>query len=301
MKVLPAILRLPITLFCVVLFLVVTLIIPIPILAFAGIRALTPNKKLQKKLTAIVEECAIYWTDFNHILLRKIMPIEWHIIGQEKILPNKDYLVIANHQSWMDIPILEEALYRKSGFSRYFIKKNLLHIPLCGWACRALHYPYMYRYGKEFLAKHPEYKGRDIAITKKACAKLKEIPFKLNSFPEGTRFTAKKHAKQRSPYAHLLHPRAGGLSYALQILHEDFFSIVNLTIVYIGAPKSILGFLFGGVQKVYVYIELLPITPDLIGDYQDDRDYRVHFQAWLNHVWRQKDQLIIDTYRKEIH
>jgi hypothetical protein len=36
------------------------------------------------------------------------------------------------------------------------------------------------------------------------------------NFVEGTRFTPAKHAAQRSPYKHLLKPKAGGLAMALQ-------------------------------------------------------------------------------------
>ena len=34
------------------------------------------------------------------------------------------------------------------------------------------------------------------------------------------------------------------------------------------------------------------ITPDLIGDYQNDPALRAHFQQWLNACWQEKDAFI---------
>ena len=36
----------------------------------------------------------------------------------------------------------------------------------------------------------------------------------------------------------------------------------------------------------------LYITPDLIGQYRNDKDYRKRLQSWLNERWSEKDQLM---------
>jgi 1-acyl-sn-glycerol-3-phosphate acyltransferase len=57
------------------------------------------------------------------------------------------------------------------------------------------------------------------------------------NFLEGTRFTPAKHAKQQSPYRHLLKPKAGGIALALNAMGDKFRAILDVTIVYPdGAP-----------------------------------------------------------------
>ena len=45
-------------------------------------------------------------------------------------------------------------------------------------------------------------------------------------------------------------------------------------------------------------IETIPISKDWLGDYQDDRQFRISFQKKLNELWQQKDQLIKETQLK---
>jgi len=269
---------------------------PIPILFLGGLRSLIPCKKTKKILSNAIESCCLSWVFFNHFILRTLLGLQIEIIGAENIPPG-NYFVIANHQSWVDILMLEEALRGKTGFSRYFIKKNLLHIPLAGWVCRVLNYPYMYRFKKEHLAKHPEDKGKDVLITKRACKKLHGLRFKMNNFPEGTRFTKIKHTEQQSPYKHLLKPKSGGIAYALQILHKEFDAIIDMTIIYSSTP-NIFNLFLGKMGKVTILMEKLSISPDLIGDYDDDRDFRVHFQSFITYLWEKKDLVLEKNYRR---
>ena len=48
--------------------------------------------------------------------------------------------------------------------------------------------------------------------------------------------------------------------------------------------------LFGRLRKIHVKIHKQAIAPELIGDYQFDREFRVKFQHHLNQIWLQKDQ-----------
>jgi 1-acyl-sn-glycerol-3-phosphate acyltransferase len=265
--------------------------LPFLVLIFGLLSIIVPYQPLKKWLKQKVESVALLWADLNHFILGYLLGVRIDIIGAENITPGKNYLELANHQSWVDILMLEEALRNRTGFSRYFIKKNLMHVPLAGWACHLLHYPYMYRFTKEHLAKHPEDKGKDVAITKRACQKLRGIHFKLNNFPEGTRFTPKKHFLQQSPYQHLLKPKCAGIVYALQILNDQLNALIDLTIIYHEKPNVIKLFL-GKLTRVTIYVERLPITPDLIGDYENDKEFRVYFQRYINNLWEKKDKLI---------
>ena len=124
---------------------------------------------------------------------------------------------------------------------------------------------------------------------------MKDGHFTLNNYIEGTRFTSEKHRRQQSPYQHLLKPKAGGLSYAINVLHDQIDSILDVTITYIGQPKTLPGVYTGQIKKVVIHIDKVPLSPDLIGNYEEDREFRVHFQAWLNKRWQLKDQRMIDA------
>jgi 1-acyl-sn-glycerol-3-phosphate acyltransferase len=59
--------------------------------------------------------------------------------GAEKLDPNTSYVVVANHSSYMDIPVLYNAIPLQL---RFFAKKGLFSIPLLGWhLLRAGHLP----------------------------------------------------------------------------------------------------------------------------------------------------------------
>ena len=94
---------------------------------------------------------------------------------------------------------------------KFFLKKELMWVPVLGIAWWALDYPFMKRYSRQFVEKHPELKGKDMETTRKFCAKFKNSPVTVLNFLEGTRFNNEKHAKQNSPFAHLLLPKAGEL------------------------------------------------------------------------------------------
>ncbi len=43
------------------------------------------------------------------------------------------YLVISNHQSWVDIPALIQTLNRRTPFFKFFLKKELIWVPFLAW------------------------------------------------------------------------------------------------------------------------------------------------------------------------
>jgi len=36
----------------------------------------------------------------------------------------------------------------------------------------------------------------------------------------------------------------------------------------------------------------MEVTDDIIGSYENDPDFRAHFQTWINGVWEEKDRRI---------
>jgi 1-acyl-sn-glycerol-3-phosphate acyltransferase len=231
-----------------------------------------------------------FWVNNNALILRLMHRIEWNIQGIENVSLREWYLVISNHQSWVDIIVLQTIFQGKIPFLKFFLKKELIWVPFLGIAWWALDFPFMKRYSNEFLRKHPDLKGKDIEITRKACQKFKTKPVSVMNFVEGTRFTKAKHEKQQSPYKNLLRPKAGGVAFVLGAMGEYLNSLVNVTITYPYGVKNFMEFMCGKVTRIDVQVEITPITEDLLGDYFNDPVYREHFQNWVNQLWEKKDK-----------
>jgi 1-acyl-sn-glycerol-3-phosphate acyltransferase len=247
---------------------------------------------LRHACTQTMQRLGLFWNNGNNLILALTTSIQWDIQGVKTLDPKKSYFVIANHQTWADVIVIQKVLPINAPLSHYFIKKELSRIPLFGWGMRALDFPIMERVSKEMLAKHPELRGKDIETTRRSCEKFKDIPVSLISFVEGTRFTSEKQQRTNSPYQHLLIPKAGGLSFAMQAMEPYAKKLLDITIVYDHHAPPVWHFFSGKIKRVFVRIEEISITPDLIGDYQHDMEFRKSFQKWLNSRWAKKDQLM---------
>ncbi len=119
------------------------------------------------------------------------------------------------------------------------------------------------------------------------------MPVSIINFLEGTRFTAKKHAQQNSPYRYLLRPRAGGIAFVLAAMGEMFDSMLNVTIIYPKGRTTFWDFLSGRMSRIIVHVEQVAIPQKFLnGDYMNDSLYREEFQAWVRELWSSKDALI---------
>ena len=218
---------------------------------------------------------------------------EWDVQGIEGLNRTGWYMVSCNHQSWVDILVLQHLLNRRIPLLKFFLKQQLIWVPIMGLAWWALEFPFMRRHSEEYLKKHPEMRGKDQETTRQACAKYALIPTSVMNFLEGTRFTQAKHTKQQSPYQHLLKPKAGGMALALNAMGEKFQAILDVTIVYPDGVPLFTDFLMGKMRRVVVRVRTLPIPPDLkTGDYALDPVFRQAFSQWVQQLWREKDTQI---------
>ncbi|RPJ78546.1 MAG: acyltransferase, partial [Deltaproteobacteria bacterium] len=178
-------------------------------------------------------------------------------------------------------------------------KKELMWVPILGVAWWALDYPFMKRYSRQFLQKHPELKGKDMETTRNFCAKFKNSPVTVLNFLEGTRFNYQKHEKQNSPFRHLLMPKAGGIAIVLGSMGQYLSKIVDVTIVYPenAPPMPFWDFLKGKIPTIAVRIKPIVIPKEFIGkDYENDAEFKIQFQKWINQLWLEKDQMIEDVF-----
>jgi 1-acyl-sn-glycerol-3-phosphate acyltransferase len=165
-------------------------------------------------------------------------------------------------------------------------------VPFLGLAWWALDFPFMKRYSKAFLEKNPQLKGKDIEATRKACERFKSQPVSVMNFVEGTRFTAAKHQRQASPFADLLKVKAGGIAFVLDTMGDSIKSILDVTIVYSDRRPGLFDLFAGRIRHIQIDIVEREITPEMVGDYENDAEYRNRFQTWLNKIWHEKQKTI---------
>ncbi|WP_308583810.1 acyltransferase [uncultured Pseudomonas sp.] len=279
--------------FVTLLLLLNTLVLFGPLMVFAVLKLLAPGRYRDYASWAVMW-IAETWAEIDKLILARCIPTQWDIRGGSDLRRDTSYLVISNHQSWVDIPALIQALNRRTPFFKFFLKKELIWVPFLGLAWWALDYPFMKRYTKAFLARHPELAGQDLKITRQACELFKRQPVTVVNYLEGTRFTEAKRTQQASPFARLLKPKAGGVAFVLAAMGEQLDAVLDVTVVY--PQAKIPGFwdlISGAVPKVIIDIHTRELDPALWqGDYENDPAFRQSVQNWVNQLWTEKDARI---------
>jgi 1-acyl-sn-glycerol-3-phosphate acyltransferase len=275
-----------------IFYLINTLFWTAPLFILTLLKFLVPVPAFRRFVTDLLHGLVAHWVSVNNFNQRLFSDTRWEVAGVEDLQPKGWYLVVANHQSWVDILVLQRVFNRRIPLLTFFIKKELIWVPLLGQAWWALEFPFMKRYTTAYLKKHPEKRGKDIAATQKACEKFKHQPIAVMNFIEGTRFTPEKNRRSASPYANLLRTKAGGMALVLATVGQQLHRILDVTIVYPNERKSFWEFMCGKIDRIHVQVDQIPVTSQMIGDYVADRAFKRQFQAWLNDLWIKKDQRI---------
>jgi len=261
----------------------------IPLYVFASLRFIGPAAA-EPWCTRRAMNTAELWIDCNNLFLGLFTKLDIDVQGGEGLSRSKWYLVFCNHQTWADIVILQRVFNRKIPLQKFFIKQQLIYVPVIGIAWWALDFPIMKRYTREFLQKHPELKGKDLDATRQACEKFKLTPVSILNFLEGTRYTAAKRETQNSPHKHLLKPKGGGAALVINSLGDKLDCILNVTIHYPDGAPGFFEFLCGKTERVTVVIERLSVPVDAAsGDAESGATLKKDFREWVNGVWEEKD------------
>lgn len=279
--------------FSAVILVLNTLLFCASMTPFALIKLLLPFAPVRRATDRVLNFIPQLWISVNNFWLMAVNRSQWQVSGLEGLRPDGWYLVTSNHLSWVDILVLQRVLNRRIPMLKFFLKYELIYVPVLGLAWWALDFPFMRRHSEEFLRKHPEMREKDRETTRKACEKFALIPTSVMNFLEGTRFTKAKHAKQQSPYRYLLKPKAGGIALALDALGAKFDSILDVTIVYPQGIPTFMDFMTGRVQRVIVRVRKIPVPQALVtGNYGEDPEFRKAFSEWVQQLWREKDAQI---------
>jgi len=269
-----------------------TMILCTPLIILALFKFIIPMAPVIVIIDKTLIAIATLWIGINSLNNELFCKIDWDIRGLEKLKKKDWYLVMSNHQSWVDILVLQKVLNRKIPMLKFFLKKELIWVPFLGLAWWALDFPFMKRYSKKTLERKPHLRGKDLESTKKACERFKHTPISIMNFVEGTRFTPGKNNAQKSGFSNLLTPKAGGVAFVIGSMGDYLHKIIDVTIVYPGTPPSFWDFISGRARKIIIDFEVLEMSQTLKGDYFNDKEHKAVFCEWLNQIWKKKDKKI---------
>ncbi len=217
-----------------------------------------------------------------------MLGMHWQLDQQLVKRPDTWHLVIANHRYWVDAFVVLIQVQGRMPMPRIFMKDSLAWLPLVGSATKIMGFPQVKRYSKAKIAKSPDLALHDVRATEEACQPLTLQPSTIMTFAEGTRFSARKHRQQASPYKHLLRPKAGGMYRVLKAMPGCFHEVTDLNIVYGDDRNSFWDLLCGQVSAVQVKVRSVKL-PDSFKTMNDQVEKQA-FYDWFNQYWRDKDR-----------
>ncbi|MFZ4623439.1 MAG: acyltransferase [Rhodoferax sp.] len=273
----------------------------VPILLLVSlVKLLLPFKRVRLLIDPLLLRIAEAWIGGNSGWMRLTQRLDWDVTGIDNLNPRQWYLVLCNHQSWVDILVLQHVLNRRIPLLKFFLKQQLIWVPIMGLAWWALEFPFMRRHSEAYLQQHPEARGKDAATTRAACEKYALVPTSVMNFLEGTRCTPAKQQRQQSPYRHLLKPKAGGVTLALDAMGEKFGAVLDITLIYPEGTPNFWQFLQGRMPRVVVRARTLSVPQAQPRKGQDSQQaLRDTCQQWVNQLWTEKDALISSVLNKK--
>ncbi|WP_311221974.1 MULTISPECIES: acyltransferase [unclassified Acidovorax] len=263
---------------CAVVLALNTVIVFSMMMPWALAKLVLPFTPVRRHTDRVLSALAELWIGINNVWIGAANRAPWQVSGLEGLSPRHWYLVTCNHQSWVDIVVLQRVFNRRIPLLKFFLKRELIYVPVIGLAWWALDFPFMRRSRGGASAR------KDLRAAREACEKFRRMPTAVMNFSEGTRFSQAKHDEQASPYRHLLVPRYGGMATVLQTLHDQLDSVLDVTIAYPEGVPTFSDALAGRMGRVIVHVEKRPVpaAPARAGA-------RNAMQDWLDGLWRDKD------------
>jgi len=138
-------------------------------------------------------------------LILKFSNISYRISGLENISKGKQYVIISNHQSVIDILVTFASIPMPIAF---FTKKELFLIPIFGWTLKSA----------GMISVNRQNKNKSKKSVDDALKKIKQTKLSILNYPEGT----------RTGFNRLKEFKKGGFILAI----KSNYPIVPLTIIY---------------------------------------------------------------------
>ncbi|MFC2993319.1 MULTISPECIES: acetyltransferase [Halomonas] len=273
----------------ILLLFLTTVLWGIPLILLTLLKLVTPSRNLRRRVLKGLNRVALNWAGSNVWWMRHWLQPQLKMHLPEGLSQDQWWLVLSNHRSWTDIFILFFGLHRRIPMPHFFVKRQLIWVPIVGLAFWAMEFPMLRRLNAQQRERHPHLARRDREATERMCRHARERPIAIYNFVEGTRFTPAKHAAQRSPYTHLLRPRAGGIAQVLNLLGDRLGGILDVTLHYENPDPTFWGFLCGQEQGIVLVARRIEIPAWMLEGNYDDPDYKERFHSWLNALWQEKD------------
>lgn len=277
-----------------------TLVLIVPMLLTALVKLAVPVERVRSACRRIVVWIAQRWLDLLVGLFRVLIDTRFEITGDAGADRRHSYVMICNHQSWADVPVLLYVFHGRVPFWRFFLKRGLIWMPVLGLAFWALEYPFVRFPSRETLQRHPERRGENLRTARRALAHLHGRATTVVNFPEGAIFSRDRQMNQRARYRHLLRPRAGGTALMLAALGDRLDALLDVTLHFPDGPPSLWAFIANRVPRVRLHVRRVEVPPEMTrGDYENDPSFRHRFQDWLNGLWREKDERLTRMHHSE--
>ena len=279
-----------------------TLFFGILILSLVPVKFILRKTSFDRRVKESLYGLARCWIYFNNWIYSGLHHVEWRIIGQTSNLkPDGQYLLISNHVSSADILAVFVLASGRLPFPQFFLKRELLFVPIFGQALWSYEMPVMKRYSSEYLNRYPEKRGEDLEAAKKSCDQIKDQPFTIINFIEGTRFTPLKKEKKGSDFDHLLQPKAGGVHMVLSNLGTQLDAVLDLTLAYPGCDSpSFWNIISGKAPLVILQVKQYSLdgvsTPSL--EQLEVRQGTKLVRMWINELWEAKDKIISEFHSR---
>jgi 1-acyl-sn-glycerol-3-phosphate acyltransferase len=106
-----------------------TVVHVVPLLLVALVKALLPSQRLRVASNPWLTGLAESWIGVNNWIWDRFT--DTRLTVREDAAPKVDghYLVLANHQSWVDILVLQKVFNRRMPLLRFFLKRQLFWVP----------------------------------------------------------------------------------------------------------------------------------------------------------------------------
>ena len=274
------------------ILLINTLTLAILMIPLGIIKFLIPIKNLRVSFTKLIIKIGEIWISVNSFWVLNLLNPKIEIKGFESLNKNEWYLATSNHQSWADIFMVQMLTNKKIPMLKFFMKHILIYVPVIGICWWALDMPFLKRYTKEQIKKNPNLQGRDFKEMRKSLNHYSLHPVSVFSYAEGTRFTKRKHEDQASPYKNLLKPKEGGMALALSVIPSIKF-LIDITIIYESPKRSFWDYLCGRLKNIKIFVRKIQIPEEFLNEKLiEDPNKRTNFKAWINDIWKEKDELI---------
>ncbi|WP_340638171.1 1-acyl-sn-glycerol-3-phosphate acyltransferase [Salinicola tamaricis] len=125
----------------VLLLIANTLLWGLPLIALTAIKLVTPTRRARLYVLGGLHWLALAWIRTNNVWIRHWVRPRIHHELPEGLSPAQWWLVIANHRSWTDIIVMLYVLTDRLPMPKFFLKRELILVPIVGLAWWALEFP----------------------------------------------------------------------------------------------------------------------------------------------------------------